>query len=100
MTDAHHRADPDAWPPAQPLPSISRRRMLGVSLGAGLGLSAATSIRLLLAADTAHADAAVAAPPAQERTLKMDMQRSQASVLMQAGDIRTVSPALERYLQG
>jgi len=74
--------------------------MLGVSLGAGLGLSAATSIRLLLAADTAHADAAVAAPPAQERTLKMDMQRSQASVLMQAGDIRTVSPALERYLQG
>ncbi|MCC6177206.1 MAG: carboxymuconolactone decarboxylase family protein [Chloroflexi bacterium] len=30
----------------------------------------------------------------------MDMQRNQAAVSMQAGDIRTVSPALERYLQG
>jgi 4-carboxymuconolactone decarboxylase len=75
--------------------------MLGSSLGACLGLAAATSIRSLLAANTAHAEAAPAVPAAQERILRMEMQRNQASISMQApGDIRTVSPALERYLQG
>jgi 4-carboxymuconolactone decarboxylase len=74
--------------------------MLGVSLGAGLGLAAATSIRSLLAPDIAHADAALAVTATHERTPTMDMQRNQAGVAMQAGDIRAVSPALERYLQG
>jgi len=99
--DAHLCAELESRTSTRALPSISRRRMLGASLGASLGLVAVTSIRSLVTADAAHADAVLAAPPAQERTLKMDMQRNQVSVSMQApGDIRTVSPALERYLQG
>ena len=86
MTSSHFHAVLEAR--AGPL--ISRRRMLGVSLGTGLGLAAVTSIRSLLGTDAAHAQAPLAQPGAPEGSLTMDT----------VSDIRSVSPALERYLQG
>jgi 4-carboxymuconolactone decarboxylase len=111
MTDAHRYADLATQPPTGAVPRISRRRVLGSSLGAGLGLAAATSIRSLLVADTAHAEGALPVPATQERTLAMEIHAKQASLtgpaetlsgasMLMQSDVRMVSPALERYIQG
>jgi 4-carboxymuconolactone decarboxylase len=111
MANAHPHAFPDSQRPTQAAARVTRRRMLGASLGAGHGLAAATSIRSLLAVDTAYAAAGLASPPTHEGSLTMEMHGTQASIrtsadrlssasMQSVSDIRMVSPALERYMQG